>query len=127
MDLCEALQAVNDRWAEAMAGGDAAAAAQTFSADGMVVVADTPIARGHAALEALFESWLELGLVAERYMDAAAEPLGDGGLLTCGYEADIRQADGSIVHERGRNVQVFRRDPAGGLKIYLLAIVTDSV
>ncbi|MEM7222339.1 MAG: DUF4440 domain-containing protein [Pseudomonadota bacterium] len=126
MGLSEELAAVNQAWAEAIARGDAAAAAGQFTPDGVVLVADTPNASGRAALEALFRSWIDGGMVAERYGELKAESFGEGALLTCSFEAEIRDGDGSVQQERGKNLQFFQRDAAGLWKIRALGITTDS-
>lgn len=126
MSLCEELDAVNAKWAAAIERGDARAAAQEFTPDGTVLVADTPNAKGHEALEALFRSWIDFGMVAERYSGSHAEALGDCALLTCAYEAEARQEDGSTAVERGKNLQLFKRGQSGAWKIHALGITTDS-
>ena len=73
MGLHDDLDAVNRAWAAAIALKDARAAADQFTPDGVVVVADTPVTRGHEALVALFQAWIDFGMAEEQYGSSTRE------------------------------------------------------
>ena len=58
--------------------------------------------------------------------DHQAESMGDGAYMVCAYESEMRQDDGSVYVERGKALQVFRRDESGAWKIHRMCISTDS-
>lgn len=127
MALVDDLNAVNVRWAKSIGEGNAVAASRYFTDDGTVVAMDTPTKQGPAELSALFQSWIDAGIVGETYSETRAEILGNAGLLFCRYEATIKDATGTISFERGRNSQVFVKSDSGQWKIKVLAITTDSL
>ncbi len=126
MDLQEQLEAVNATFNDALERGDAKAAAAQFTDGGICIAPDLPTARGQAALVKLFQSWIDMGTGKSRDHDHQAESMGDGAYMVCAYESEMRQDDGSVYVERGKALQVFRRDESGAWKIHRMGISTDS-
>ena len=58
--------------------------------------------------------------------DSQAEPMGDGAYMVCAYESEMRQNHGSVQIERGKSLQVFKRDECGAWKIHRMGFAMES-
>ncbi len=109
MDLAVAeLEAVMERWAEAVEADDAAAVAGLFTEDGVLLSSDAPTARGREAIETVVRGWIEAGEENDRTATEAAFVGDDRAVLARTYEVDFVADDGT-TSERGRYLVTFRR------------------
>ena len=126
MDLQEQLEAVNATVTDALERGDVKAAVTQFTSDGIYIASNSPAARGQAALVKLLRFWVDIGSKVTRYYDVQAESMGDGAHMVWVVESDKLQDDGSVVKDRDKILQVFKRDESGTWKIHRMCIATDS-
>jgi uncharacterized protein (TIGR02246 family) len=117
------LEAVMERWAEAVEADDAAAVAGLFTDDGVLLSSDAPTARGPAAIEAVVRAWIDAGEENDRTTTEAAFVGGDRAALARTYEVDFITDDGT-ASERGRYLVAFRRED-GAWRVEAMAIFGD--
>jgi ketosteroid isomerase-like protein len=125
MDLQEQLKAVNATLSEALERGDVTATTALFTDDAVCITPNFPISRGHAALVKLLRSWVDIGSRVTRSYNVQAESMGDGAHMVWAVESDKLQDDGSVIIERDKLLQVFKRDESGAWKIHRMCIATD--
>ncbi|HSG86471.1 MAG TPA: SgcJ/EcaC family oxidoreductase [Candidatus Limnocylindrales bacterium] len=124
MDLAVTeLEAVMERWAQAVEADDAAAVAGLFTDDGVLLSSDAPTARGRAAIEAVVRGWIEAGEENDRTETQAAFVGDDRAVLARTYEVDFVTDDGT-TSERGRYLVTFRRED-GAWRVEAMAIFSD--
>lgn len=124
MDLAVTeLEAVMERWAQAVEADDAAAVAGLFTDDGVLLSSDAPTARGRAAIEAVVRGWIEAGEENDRTETQAAFVGDDRAVLARTYEVDFVTDDGT-TSERGRYLVTFRRAD-GAWRVEAMAIFSD--
>lgn len=124
MDLAVTeLEAVMERWAQAVEADDAAAVAGLFTDDGVLLSSDAPTARGRAAIEAVVRGWIEAGEENDRTETQAAFVGDDRAVLARTYEVDF-VTDDRTTSERGRYLVTFRRED-GAWRVEAMAIFSD--
>jgi uncharacterized protein (TIGR02246 family) len=113
------------RLLEALQRHDAAACAALFTDDGLVLSPYGPPAQGHDAIRATHQSWFDEGETNKRLTLQAADASGDLGYCILAYAGDYVQTDGSTTTDRGRSVNVLRRQVDGDWKIQVSSLNTD--
>lgn len=121
--VIQELEAVMDRWADAVEADDAAGVAGLFTEDGILLSGDAPTARGRASIEVVVQGWIAVGETNDRTVTIAAYIDGDRASLARAYEVDF-DADGELTSERGRYLATFRRVD-GAWRIEAMAIFAD--
>ena len=125
MDLQEQLEAVNTTFFKALERGDVTAAVAQFTDDGICIRSSFPTARGQAALVKLLRSWVDIGTRVTSGYDVQAESIGEVAHMVWAGESDKLQDDDSVIVERGKVLQVFKRDKSGAWKIHRLCMAMN--
>jgi uncharacterized protein (TIGR02246 family) len=113
------------RLLEALLRHDAAACAALFTDDGLVLSPYGPPARGRAQIRATHQSWFDEGETNKRLTLQEADASGELGYCILGYAGDYLQPDGSNTTDRGRSVNVLRRQVDGDWKIQVSSLIPD--
>ena len=113
------------RLLEALQRHDAAACAALFTDDGLVLSPYGPPAQGRDAIRATHQSWFDEGETNKRLTLQAADASGELGYCILAYAGDYLQTDGSTATDRGRSVNVLRRQIDGDWKIQVSSLNTD--
>lgn len=128
MSIRAELEAVMDRWAEAIEADDAAACAALCTADAVFLSSDAPTARGRDEIESLVRMWIDAGERNDRRATLASGHSDDLGWLACAYVVDFDADDGEgVVTESGRYVVVFRREADREWRIEALSIFASDL
>ncbi|MDH3630932.1 MAG: nuclear transport factor 2 family protein [Gammaproteobacteria bacterium] len=126
MALKQQLIDVNLMVNAALVKGDAAEAASCFTEDGTCITPDMEITRGQTALTDLFQSWIDFGIASLRDDSNVIEYDGEIVVMTCNYQCEYRQTDGTILPESGKALEVLMRDRSNNWKIHSICFATDS-
>ncbi len=110
----------------ALIKGDAVEAASCFIENGTCITPDMVIARGQPALTALFQTWIDFGIINLYDDNNEIEYSGEIVVMTCNYQCEYRQSDGAILPESGKALEVFVRDEKNNWKIHSICFATDS-
>lgn len=121
----EGIELLVARLLEALQRHDAAACAALFTDDGLVLSPYGPPARGRAAILATHQSWFDEGETNKRLTLQEADASGELGYCILAYAGDYLQPDGSYTTDRGRSVNVLRRQVDGDWKIQVSSLNTD--
>ncbi len=114
------------RLLQALRAHDAAGCAALFTDDARLISPYAAEATGRAAIEALHRSWFAEGETDKRLylLDLAID--GDTGYCLLAFAADYPQPDGSRVTERGKSLNVLKRQPDGGWLIHVSSLNSDQ-
>jgi ketosteroid isomerase-like protein len=109
----DAIAAMRATFVEALARGDAAAAAAVYTDTARVLPPAAEPMEGRAAIEAFWRAGIESG-ISEVELESLELDQRDGlGYEIGRYALRLRAADGATVVDRGKYVLVHRRQPDG--------------
>jgi len=105
---------MNRDFAAALKAGDATAAAALYTEDAVLIPPGEPLVRGREAIEAYWRGAIEAGAV----LDVSVETMDARSSGTLGYETGsfvltVTGPDGEAVIDRGRYIELLRRQPDG--------------
>ena len=126
MPLKEDLQQLMDAYGAAYQARDAQSCANAYEERATILTPWDPPATGREQILALHREWFQepdenktLAVV-----DAGAD--GDLAYCTVAYSADLRQADGTTIRERGSNLSVLARNEDGQWRIRYSSLTPDD-
>ena len=105
---------MNRDFAAALNAKDPTTAAGLYTEDAVLIPPGEPIVRGRLAIEEYWRNALELGGVRDvsvETMDALSS--GSLGYETGSFVLTVNGPDGEAVIEKGRYIELLRRDPDG--------------
>ena len=105
---------MNRAFAAALNAKDAKAAAAAYTEDAVLIPPGEPLVRGREAIEEYWRSAIELGGIRDvsvETMDALSS--GSLGYETGSFVLTVSGSDGEAVIERGRYIELLRREPDG--------------
>ena len=105
---------MNRDFAAALNAKDAKAAAAAYTEDAVLIPPGEPLVRGREAIEEYWRGAIELGGIRDvsvETMDALSS--GSLGYETGSFVLTVNGSDGEAVIERGRYIELLRREPDG--------------
>lgn len=117
MDTRKALEALTADYEKALASGDAEAASELFTEDGMFLLQGRPVVQGRAELTALHQGWID-AKQAGLHSILTCEEDGDLAYATGSFTARYRNDQGETVEFTGKYIDLFRRQPGGPWKFH---------
>ena len=105
---------MNRDFAAALNAKDAKAAAALYTVDAVLIPPGEPLVRGREAIEEYWRGAIELGGVRDasvETMDALSS--GSLGYETGSFVLTVNGPDGEALVERGRYIELLRREPDG--------------
>jgi len=105
---------MNRDFAAALNAGDAKAAAALYTEDAVLIPPGEPLVRGREAIEEYWRGAIEMGEVRDvsvETMDALSS--GSLGYETGSFVLTVTGPDGEAVIDRGRYIELLRREPDG--------------
>lgn len=105
---------MNRDFAAALNAKDAQAAAAQYTEDAVLIPPGEPLVRGRAAIEEYWRGAIEAGGVRDvsvETMDALSS--GSLGYETGSFVLTANGPDGEALTDRGRYIEILRRDPDG--------------
>jgi len=105
---------MNRDFAAALNAKDAKAAAAAYAEDAVLIPPGEPLVRGREAIEEYWKGAIELGGIREvsvETMDALSS--GSLGYETGSFVLTVNGPDGEAVIDRGRYIELLRREPDG--------------
>ena len=105
---------MNRDFAAALNAKDAKAAAALYTEDAILIPPGEPLVRGREAIEEYWKGAIESGGVRDVSVETIdALSSGSLGYETGSYELTANGPDGEAVTDRGRYIEVLRREPDG--------------
>jgi len=125
-NLRQEIEDTNTKWSGAVNSGNAAAIEECLDEGVIFMGPGAPAIRGKTAVIAEVETWVKEG--ATNVSFEIMEVVGDGGIAyqVGTYSSDHPQDDGVIKTDRGKYVDIFRRQEDGSWKIRLSIQNSDS-
>jgi len=121
------LEAVMQRWADAVERDDAAGCSALCTEDAIILSSDAPTARGRDAIEALVQTWIDAGERNDRTTTLAGGVEGSIGWLGRSYAVDFDGGVDGVLTETGRYIVVFRREADDAWRIAALSIFASDL
>lgn len=119
------LHALETEFTTLMNAGEIDRLVDTFYTEDVTLLPpNAPLVKGPEAVKARFEE------MAEIFSDVSLEPgrvytSGDMAVVQGTYRATLRLPDGSQTEDRGKYIEVFRRDPGGSWRCFLDTFNSD--
>ena len=111
---------------EAFQRHDAAACAALFTQDGLILSPYGPPAKGGDEIRATHQSWFDEGETNKQLKLLQADSSGEIGYCVLAYAGDYLQPDGSYATDRGKSVNVLKKQADGSWKIHISSLNTDE-
>ena len=96
-ELSAAIASANENLTMTFGRGDAAGAAQLYTADGQLLPSGSDVVTGHAAIEAFWGGVMGMGITSVRLETVELEDHGDTAIEVGRYE--LGTADGEVADE----------------------------
>jgi ketosteroid isomerase-like protein len=106
-ELRAAIDAANRETSELIAGGNGRGVGEQYTADGTLMLANAPLARGREAVGARFQSAVDAGMASLTLAASEVEAGGDIATEVGSYRAT--GADGAVLDE-GKYLVIWRRE-----------------
>jgi len=113
-DVHEAISAVNRRFTDAYAQGDAAGIAAFYTDDGQLLPTNSDIIRGHEAIAGFWQFVMGLGIKTVALASSELDILGETAVEVGQYT--LGGADGATI-DRGKYLVVWKND-GGSWKLH---------
>ena len=124
--LRKEIEVANSKWSGAVNSGDPSAIEECLDKDAMYLGPGAPAIFGKDAVVAEAKTWIEAGATNESF--EIIEVFGDGDIAyqVGTYSLDYPQEDGSLETDRGKFVDIFRRQEDGSWKARVSILNSDS-
>ncbi|MBZ5679693.1 MAG: nuclear transport factor 2 family protein [Acidobacteriia bacterium] len=109
MDVESQIRGLAQDYATSFNTGNYDQAARMFAPDGVLMAPHHDAANGQKAVERVLREFGESGYVDMRVETVRVENSGDMAMEEGRYSVTIRQANGTLMPERGKYVKVWRR------------------
>jgi len=110
------ISAINDTFGKAVANQDAAAIVALYTADAVLLAPGAPVAVGPAAIQAVFQGYIDAGAESLTLETTSFEEQGDVVIEVGQYTLGLRTPDGDAVSDVGKSLVVFARQADGSLR-----------
>jgi len=124
--LRKEIEVTNSKWSSAVNSGDPSAIEECLDEGAIYLGPGAPAIFGKDAVVAEAKTWIEAGATNESF--EIIEVFGDGDIAyqVGAYSIDYPQEDGSLETDRGKFVDIFRRQEDGSWKARVSILNSDS-
>ena len=116
MGTREDIKTANEAFEKAVANQDAAALGALYTADAVLLAPDLPVAQGPAAIQAVFQGYLDAGAESLELETTAFEDQGDVVVEVGRYTLGLRPPGEDPITDVGKYLVVFARQADGSLR-----------
>jgi ketosteroid isomerase-like protein len=112
------IDAANAHFMATFNGGNAAGAGQFYSADAVLMPPNSTAVHGRADIA---KAWAEFGKMGGTNLKLHTTELvahGDMAHEMGTYSLDIKPAKGAVMHDHGKYIVIWKRDPKSGWQLY---------
>ena len=109
----------NANLSKAVANQDAEAAVKDYAPTARLLAANAPMAEGPAAIKEVFQAFIDSGANSLELESIEIIEAGDLVIDVGRYVLGIQPAGADAIEDRGKYVDVFRRQSDGSLKIII--------
>ena len=113
-------------WAEVFQSGDAAATAALHTDDAYAFPPNAPAIQGRQGLESLWREFIDAGIKMKSLDPIEVETRDDLGVLLGNFALEVPNEDGSVRTEKGKVVDVLKRQADGSWKFFTTAWNMDE-
>ena len=124
MDSRKTLEVLTANYEKAIASGDAEAASEFFSENGMFLLQGIPVVLGKAQLLSLHQEWVDRKQVGTHKI-LTCEETGNMAYAAGIFSVQFQNDKGETEKFSGKYMDVFRRQPRGPWKIHASCAFTD--
>jgi uncharacterized protein (TIGR02246 family) len=116
-DVGAAIDAANAKMEKDYAAGDTKAIAEAYAEDGVMLPPDATVVSGRAAIEKLWQSWIDDGLKNLKLKTTAVESAGDLAYEIGDFSLEVPGKDGGTALAPGNYVVVWKKGGDGAWRI----------
>jgi ketosteroid isomerase-like protein len=112
------IDAVNSRFMTTFNRGDGAGAGQFYSTDAVLMPPNAAAVHGRSAI---VSAWSAMGKMGGTNLKLHTTELGTHGDMAHEmgtYSLDIKPAKGAAMHDHGKYIVIWKRDPKAGWQLY---------
>ena len=120
------IRAANEAFEKAVASQDAAALGALYTPGAVLLAPNAPAANGPAAIQAVFQGFLDAGAESLMLETTSFEEQGDVVIDVGRYTLGLRLPSGDSVSDVGKYLVVFARQPDGSLRFKYDAFNSDA-
>lgn len=125
-DDAKVLVKLDEEWSKAAAARNLDLTLSFYTDDAVIYPPGEPIAVGKAAAAKIWSAYFAAPGFTISWKSTYAEVSGDLGYTGGPYQASFNDADGNPVHEKGKFLCIWKRQPGGGWKAIQDMWNTDS-
>jgi ketosteroid isomerase-like protein len=119
------IEAINEAFEKAVVNQDAAAIGALYTADAVLLAPGAPVANDPAAIQAVFQGFLDAGAESLVLETTSFEEQGDVVVEVGRYTLGLRPPGGDPVSDVGKYLVVFAREADGSLRFKYDAFNSD--
>jgi uncharacterized protein (TIGR02246 family) len=116
MTVREEVRALTARFSKAVANRDLDDLLALFESEARLLPPNAPMAEGRAAIRQVYQGVMEMGANSLDLRVVDVHESGDLVIAVGRYVHGIQPPGGELMEDRGKYVDVFRRQPDGSLK-----------
>ncbi len=114
--VTQGTSATNRQFEEAFARGDAAACAAVYTDDAKILPPDSPVLTGKQAAQALWQSFIDMGVKRVSLQRLELEDMGDRAVERGAATVEIEGEGGQTTQASGKFIVLWRRQADGAWK-----------
>ncbi len=114
--VTQGTSATNRQFEEAFARGDAAACAAVYTDDAKILPPDSPVLTGKQAAQALWQSFIDMGVKRVSLQRLELEDMGDRAVEIGAATVEIEGEGGQTTQASGKFIVLWRRQADGAWK-----------
>jgi ketosteroid isomerase-like protein len=112
------VDAVNSRFMATFNRGDAAGVGQFYSTDGVLMPPNGNAVKGRSAIASAWGGMGKMGGTNLKLHTTELVARGDMAHEMGTYSIDIKPAKGAVMHDHGKFIVIWKRDPNAGWQLY---------
>ncbi len=112
------IDAVNAHFMSTFNGGNATGVGQFYSADAVLMPPNSAAVKGRAAIASTWGEFGKMGGTNLRMHTTELVAHGDMAHEMGTYSLDIKPAKGAVMHDHGKFIVIWKRDPKAGWQLY---------
>jgi len=114
--VTQGTSATSRQFEEAFARGDAAACAAVYTDDAKILPPDSPVLTGKEAAQALWQSFIDMGVKRVSLQTLELEDMGDRAVERGAATVDIQGEGGQSIQASGKFIVFWKRQADGAWK-----------
>lgn len=112
------IAAVNARFLATVNRGDGAGVGQLYATDAVVMPPNSKAISGRAGIADFWSGGVKNGVRNVKFSSTELHANGDIAHEVGAYSVDIKPQNGAMMHDHGKYIVIWKRDPKAGWQLY---------